>query len=501
MLDWIERISERIPSAVVLFLAFCLAVIVASVIASLFGASAIHPATGETVYAVNLLGAEPVRRLLVEMPQTFSSFPPLGTVLTIMIGIGLADRSGLIMASVGSFIRKAQPKILPLAVVFAGIMASIAGDAGFLIIPPLAAALFAAAGRHPVAGIAAAYAGVSGGFSANLLITPIDPLLAGITETAARMLAPDAVVPATANWFMMAALVPLLSIAGALVTTRIVEPRLGPWAPHAECDVPLPADISPAESRALGRTMWALILIVMAVLALVIPQNAVLRDPETGSTAPFFQAIIAIITLALGILGLVYGYAAGTIRSADDAVEMCRKSMADMAIYIVIVFVAAHFLALFNWSNLGVLLAINGGNLLKTSGLGPIPLLVALVLFCGLINLFITSASAKWALLAPIFVPMLMMVGMPPERTQAAFRVGDSFTNVIAPTMVYLPLLLTFALRYQPGFTLGNILAMMVPYSIAIFFVGTGLLILFVLSGLPLGPGLLAGPALAASAL
>jgi aminobenzoyl-glutamate transport protein len=453
------------------------------------GARAVHPTTGETVGAVSLLSAEHLRRLLVDMPRIFTGFPPLGSVLVVMIGIGLAERSGLIAASLGRLIRMAPPSLLPLAVVFTGVMASIAVDAGFLIVPPLAAAVFWAAGRHPLAGLAAAYAGVSGGFSANLLITGLDPLLAGLTEAAARLMLPDYRVAATANWFLMAALVPVLSVTGALVTARIIEPRLGRYAPQPGLDLPVAADLTGRERRALARTGWAALLVVAGLLALTLPEGAVLRDPQTGSLEPFYQAIVAVITLSLGALGIVYGAATGSIRSSGDAIAMCEKTLADMAVYILLVFVAAQFLALFAWSNLGTLMAIGGGDLLKASSLGPVPLLVALVLLCGLINLFVTSASAKWALVAPVFVPMFMAAGISPELTQAAYRVGDSFSNIIAPTMVYIPLLLAFAGRYVPGFPLGALLALMLPYALAFFVAGTGLLMLFLALRLPVGPG------------
>ncbi len=477
------------PHALVLFLWLCLAVVAASAIASLVGTSAIHPATGERVAAENLLQAHHIRRLLVEMPRTFTAFPPLGTVLVVMVGIGLAEHSGLIAASLGRLMRMAPPALLPLAVVFAGVMASIAADSGFLIVPPLGAAVFWAAGRHPLAGLAAAYAGVSGGFSANLLITGIDPLLAGLTEAAARLLVPGYRVPATANWFLMAALVPLLSVAGALVTSRIIEPRLGAYEPGPGAAPAPAAEAGPAERRALALTGRAALVVVAGLLALTIPEGAVLRDPGTGNIEPLFQAIVGIITLSLGVLGLVYGTAVGRIRTSDDAIGMCEKALADMALYILLVFVAAQFLALFSWSNLGALIAIGGGELLRGSGLGPVPLLLALVLLCGLINLLITSASAKWALLAPVFVPMFMAAGISPELTQAAFRVGDSFSNVIAPTMVYVPLLLAFAGRYVPGFPLGRLLALMLPYALAFLICGAGLLALFLALDLPVGPG------------
>ncbi len=489
MLDWIERVGNRIPNAVMLFLWLSLAIILISVAASGFGLSVLHPGTGETVKAQNLLQAEFIRRLLMEMPTTFATFPPLGTVLTVMMGVGLAERSGLISAALGGLIRRVRPGLLPLVTVFVGIMSSIASDAGFIILPPLAAAIYAAVGRHPVAGIAAAFAGVSGGYSANLFITGLDPLLVGITELAGRMLQPGLSLPATANWFLMAGLVPLFSIVGAFISMRIVEPRLGTWHPDADFQ---PMSLGAADattSRALARTGWAGLAIVAAILLLTVPEGAILRDPATGTLEPFFRSVVAILAISFAILGLVYGRAMGTIQSSDDAIRLVEETIASMALYIILAFVAAHFLALFAWSNLGILLAVSGADVLKATGAGPVPLVVGIVILSAFVNLFIGSASAKWALLAPIFVPMFMLVGIAPEITQGAYRVGDSVTNIITPMMVYFPLILVFAARYVPHFSIGSMIATMLPYSIGFFLAGTTLLILFVVSGTPFGPG------------
>ena len=488
MLDLVERVGNRLPNAVMLFVWLSGLLVLASAAAALLGLSGIHPGTGERVTAENLASAETLRRLLVEMPKTFTGFPPLGTVLTVMIGIGLAERSGLIAAALGGLVRRVPPPFLPLALVFAGIMSSLAVDAGYVVLVPLGAAIFAAAGRHPIAGLTAAFAGVSGGFSANLLVTSLDPLLGGISQVAAQMLVPDYQVLATANWFLMMALVPAFSAAGALVTTRIVEPRLGAWAPPEAAPVSPHAETA-AERRALRRTGLAAIPLLALVAALVLPEDAVLRDPQTGALEPFFQAIVALTMLVLGALGLVYGAALGTIRSSDDAVAMMTEALAAMASYILLAFVAAHFLALFSWSNLGVLLAIGGGELLRASGLGGVPLLVAMVLVSGLINLFVASASAKWAILAPIFIPMFMLVGITPEATQAAYRIGDSVTNIITPLLVYFPLVLVAGQRYLPGLGLGSLLAAMLPHSLAFLATGLAVLVAFLFLDLPLGPG------------
>ncbi len=488
MLDAIERVGNRLPNAIMLFVWLSAVVILGSIVASLAGLSGVHPGTGETVVAENLLSAELVRRFLVEMPRTFTGFPPLGTVLTVMIGIGIAERTGLIAAALGGMVRRVPGPFLALAVVFAGIMSSLAVDAGYVVLVPLGAAIFAAAGRHPVAGLAAAFAGVSGGFSANLLVTALDPLLGGISQLAAQILIPDYLVLATANWFLMIGLVPAFSIAGAFVTARIVEPRLGTWEPVEGAPVAPHAETA-AERRALRATGLAALALAAIVAVLTVPQGALLRDPETGSLDPFFQAIVAITMLALAGLGIVYGVAMGNIRRSEDAIAMMTETMAAMASYILLAFVAAHFLALFAWSNLGVLLAIGGGEALRASGLGGVPLLVAMILVSGFINLFIGSASAKWAILAPIFIPMFMLAGITPEATQAAYRIGDSVTNIVTPLLVYFPLVLVAAQRYVPGLGIGSLIATMTPHSIAFLLAGTGVLLAFLLLDIPLGPG------------
>ncbi len=488
MLDWIERVGNRIPSAIMLFLWLSAALVAVSVVASIAGLSGRHPGTGEIVVARNLLSPDLVRQFLIEMPRTFTGFPPLGTVLTVMIGIGIAERTGLIASALGGLVRRVAAPFLALALVFAGILSSLAVDAGYVVLVPLGAAIFAAAGRHPIAGLAAAFAGVSAGFSANLLVTALDPLLGGISQLAAQMLVPGYTVLATANWFLMIALVPAFSVAGALVTTRIVEPRLGRWQPAD--DAPLTViEESAAERRALRHTGVAALILVGAILLLTVPANGVLRDPETGGLEPFYQSIVAVTMLVLAGLGIVFGVSLGKIRSSDDAIGMATDAMATMAAYILLAFVAAHFIAMFAWSNLGVLLAIGGGELLRASGLGGVPLLMAMMLVSAFINLFVGSASAKWAILAPVFVPMFMLAGITPEATQAAYRIGDSVTNIITPLLAYFPLILVAAQRYDRTLGIGSLIATMVPHSIGFLLAGSATLLLFLLVDLPIGPG------------
>ena len=504
-LNAIERAGNRLPHPVMLFVWLCVAAALASAIAAALGLRGVHPGTGEDVRALNLISGEGLRRFLGEMPRTFTAFPPLGTVLVAMLGIGVAERVGLIGATLGRFVERMPPRALPAAVVFAGIMSSVASDAGYVVLVPLGAAVFAAAGRHPIAGLAAAFAGVSGGFGANLLISSLDPLLAGITQTAAQLIDPAYRVEATANYFLMVAIVPLFTLLGALVTVRLVEPRLGPWVPGPDAPPP-PERLGAAERRGLraaGRVGLA-ILVLMALS--VLPPGAPLRDPATGAAGPFFQGIVGIVAIAFLVLGIAYGRATGRIGGVGDVIELAADSMRAMALYILLAFTAAHFIAFVNWSNLGVLAAISGAAGLKASGLGGAPLLAGLVVVAGLINLVIGSASAKWAVLATVFVPMFMLVGITPEATQAAYRIGDSVTNIIAPTLPYFPLILVAGARYVPGFSVGSLVAAMLPYSLAFLAGGLALLLAWLALDLPVGPGAPAfmaqvrAPAAAASA-
>ncbi|QMW21810.1 AbgT family transporter [Sandaracinobacteroides saxicola] len=486
MFAFIERVGARLPDTAILFLWFCAAVILASVVAAGLGASAVHPATGETVAAASLLSADNIRRFLTDMPRTFADFPPLAMVITVMIGIGVAERSGLIAAALTRGVTRVPRALLPAVTVFAGIMSSLAVDAGYVVLVPLGAAVFAAAGRHPIAGLAAAFAGVAGGFSANLFITSLDPLLAGITQTAARVVDPEYTVLATANYFVMVALVPLFTIVGAFVCTRLIEPRLGTWSgtlPDA------PATETSLERRGLRAAGLVLFATVAATVALTLPAGAPLRDPVTGSLEPFYKSLVALTAILFLLMGLAYGRAAGTITRGEDGVRLATDAMSSLGAYLLLAFLVAHFIAFFNWSNLGVLTAIGGAGALRSSGLSGSTLLVGMVVVTALINLFVGSASAKWAVMATVFVPMFMLVGITPEATQAAYRVGDSVTNIISPTLPYLPLILVAGARYVPGFNLGSLIATMLPFSLAFLLSGTLLLGTFLALGLPLGPG------------
>lgn len=486
-IDAIERAGNRLPDPVTLFLWLIAFTLILSAILAWAGVGAAHPASGDQILVRNLFSAEILRRFLVEMPQTFAGFPPLGTVLTAMLGIGVAEKSGLISAALRQSVSRLPRSALSVAVVFVGILSSLAADAGYVVLIPLGALVFYNAGRHPLAGLAATFAGVSAGYSANLVLTSLDPLLAGFTQSSAQLLDPAYQVGPAANYYLMVALVPVISIAGALVTDRFIEPRLGPWTGTKVVDG-RPPDLSVDEKRGLWWAGATVLLFAMLIAALVIPEQGVLRDDQ-GTISPFLNSLVALMLLVFLIPGLVFGVVTGGIRSDREAVQMTADSMSDMGLYIVLAFVAAHFLAFFSWSNLGIVTAIGGAGFLQSLNFSGVPLIVSFILVAALINIFIGSASAKWALLAPVFVPMLMLMGYSPELTQAAYRIGDSFTNVLTPLLPYFPLILIFGRRYVPDFGVGNLIALMVPYSIFIGLVSISTLVIWMLLGLPLGPG------------
>jgi aminobenzoyl-glutamate transport protein len=489
-LDFIERAGNRLPDPLFLFFLMAVLVPVASWIAASVHWTLPHPVSGEIIEPVNLLTRDNLQRMFTEAVENFTSFPPLGVVLVAMIGIGVAERSGLIATLLKWFVTAVPGGILTAALVLAGVMSNVAADAGYVVLTPLGAVLFASVGRHPVAGLCAAFAGVSGGFSANLVINALDPLLAGFTDAAAKLYDPNYQVVATANYYFMVASTFLIVAAGWWVTEKIVEPRLGPWKPDQDLE---PSDtesasLSERERTAALAAIGAGLLTLVACALLSFPNGALLRD-EAGGLAPFYESLIPLIAIVFVIPGLVYGLILGNIRTTGDVARMMGDTMATMGGYIVLAFMAAQFVTYFRWSNLGLMFALAGADFLKGIGVGAIPLLLGIIVLSSVINFFIGSASAKWALMAPVVVPMLMSLGFSPEMAQAAYRIGDSITNIITPLLPYFPIILAFARKYDRNIRLGTLISSMLPYSIAFGVVWSLQLIVWYLLDLPLGPG------------
>jgi aminobenzoyl-glutamate transport protein len=449
----------------------------------------VHPGTGETIQPVSLVSLNGFHRMLTEMVTNFTSFAPLGVVLVAMLGIGIAERSGLIGTTLRLFVLSAPRGLLTFVIVFAGILSNTASEVGYVLLVPLGGMIFLAVGRHPIAGIAAAFAGVSGGYSANLLLGTIDPLLAGLSEEAAQIIDSAYRVNPACNYYFLVASTFFVAVAGTWVTERLVVPRLGKYTGEEEGE--RLERLTVDEKRGLRYAAVVGLLFTIFLLWGTIPADGFLRNPETGGLlhSPFLSGIVAFLFLGSAATGIAYGWGARTIRSDADVVEGMQKSMQTLGLYIVIVFFASQFVAYFKWSNLGLIMAIKGAEVLEASGLGSIPLMIAFVGISALVNLCMGSASAKWAIMAPVFVPMFMLLGYSPELVQATYRVGDSVTNVISPLMSYFPLVVAFMKRYDDKAGIGTVVATMLPYSVAFFFVWTVLLVVWFLLAIPVGPG------------
>lgn len=490
-LNRIEAIGNKLPHPTLLFVWLCGIVLALSLVSSLLGLEAIHPVSGEVIRATNLISVEGLRLILERTVTNFTQFAPVGTVLVAIMGIGIAEHSGLIGSLLRISILKAPEKILTFLVVFAGVMSSIAADSGYVVLIPLAGIIFQAAGRSPIAGIAAAFAGVSGGFSANLLIGPLDAILAGLSTEAAALVDIGYQVSPAANYYFMVASTLLVAVVGTVVTEKIITPRF-PHTPHTR---EVAAPISLDERRGLkGVGLFTAVFVGLLLWGLV-PDNGILRSPGVDSapgsilSSPFINGIVTIIAVYAGIAGWLFGNLSHRFASSSEAITGMESSMVTMASYLVLMFFAAQFVNYFAWSQLGIICAIKGAALLQALDPNIAVLLVCFVVFTALINLLIGSASAKWALLAPVFVPMLMLSGITPEAAQVAYRVGDSSTNIITPLMPYFGVVLAFAQKYDKNIGIGTIIATMLPYSLWLLICWSAFLAGWILLDLPLGPG------------
>ncbi len=489
-LTLVERAGNALPHPATLFVALAAIVVLASGLFSALGVAVTHPSTGQVVGAVNLMTVEGVQRMITELTRNFLAYPPLGISLACLMGIGIAEHSGLIGACLRLVVLASPAKLITPMVVFAGVMSNAGSEVGYVLLTPLAAALYHTLGRHPLLGLAAAFAGVSGGYSANLLVGSIDALLAGLSTAAAQIVDPTYSVATYGNYYFMAASVVIVTAAGTFVTEKIAAPRLGEYrgaAPREELR-PLAA----AEKRGLWAAALAGLALTGVVLWGLLPADGFLVNPKSPELkdSAFMVGLVTFIFLYGLLPGLAYGFAAGTVKNDHDVMGGMTATMKSMASFIVLAFFAAQFIAYFNWTNLGIITAVSGAELIQRLGLQEMPvlLMIAVVLFAGLVNILISSASAKWALLAPVFIPMFMLLGFSPELVQGAFRVGDSVTNIITPLMSYFPLILTFINKYDPKAGIGTLIATMLPYSIAFTIGWILLLIAWIMLGLPMGP-------------
>ena len=453
--------------------------------------SVVDPRSGEPIVIINQLTGGAMTTFLSGMVNTFVTFGPVGTVLVAMLGIGVAEHSGFITTGIRGLLNVTSEKLLTPMVILVGIVSHSAVDAGYVLVIPLGGVIFYAAGRHPLAGIAAAFAGVSGGFSANFVPAALDPLLQGLTQGGAQILNPGMQINTLNNYFFTTASSPLIIGLGWWLTEKVVEPRVQGLTIDGDAeDLPEMHDLGANERKGMR---WALAVMVLGIVLLsvsLLPADSAWRDANgdlASFGAPIMRSIVALIFLLFLIPGIVYGYVAGTFKGMKDVIEGMSKAMHGMAYYLVIMFFIAQFVYAFGASNLGTLLALEGAEALKVFQNYPSVLIVGIVVLTGIVNLFIGSASGKWGLLAPIFVPMLMTLGVSPDLTQAAYRVGDSSTNIITPLMPYFPLVVVYCQRYVKSTGIGTLAAMMLPYSVWFFAAWTVFLLIYYALGIPLG--------------
>ncbi len=495
-LNGIERVGNSLPHPIALFAILALAVILLSAVCAAFDVSA----TGElvsggelketTVSVVSLLTRDGLTYMFTNAVSNFTSYAPLGTVLVAMLGVGVAEQSGMIGALLKRLVKAAPAKLLTPMIVFLGVMSNIASDAGYVILIPLGAIMFRASGRHPIAGLAAAFAGVSGGYAANLLIGSLDPMLAGISQAAASILDPGYTVQVMGNYYFLLASTFLVTVLGTIVTDKVVEPRLRSVGTQAEIEADKElTTVTQAERKGLRSAGIAALLFVAVIAACCIPRNSFFKNEagELLGNTPFVNSIVVLIALLFLIPGAAYGLSVGTFKDSRDVCSAMSKAMGSMGSFLALAFVSAQFINYFSYTKLGTIVALSGAEFFKSIDIGLIPLIVIFVLFSAFMNLFMGSSSAKWNILAPVFVPMFMLLGYSPELCQLAYRIGDSCTNIVTPMMTYYAVIITFAQRYDKRAGIGTITATMLPYSVTFLIGWTLMLILWLTLGLPIG--------------
>ncbi|WP_062260299.1 AbgT family transporter [Endozoicomonas arenosclerae] len=491
-LNTVERVGNKLPDPSLMFLYGTLIVWICSAVLAQFNVEMIHPTTGQAIEVNNLLTGDAMADFLSSMVTNFTGFAPLGIVLVAMLGVGVSEKSGFINTGLKKLLNLTHDKLLTPMLVVVAILSHLAADAGYVLVIPLGGIIFHAAGRHPLAGIVTAFAGVSGGFAASFVPTGTDPLLQGFTQSAAQIFDPDYLVNPLCNLFFTAASGILVVLVVWFITDKVVEPRLD-WHVPIDHDAEEATDMgsyTDLESRAFKMAGLAM-LAGLALLALyVFPEDSPMRSPDgelTALAAPLMKSIVPLIFLIFVLPGIVYGLVAGTFERAKDIIDAMGETMSAMGSYMVMAFFCAQFLASFGNSNLGTLLALSGAEVLQALDLSGQVTIIFMILLTAVVNLLIGSASAKWALIGPILIPMLMAVGIAPELTQAAYRVGDSVSNIISPLMVFFPLIVVYCQRYVKDTGIGSLASLMMPYSLSLLVLWSIFLLIYWAIGLPLG--------------
>lgn len=497
ILDTIERVGNRLPDPITLFLGLAIVVVLISWLCSALGAKALNPATNEMVEVKNLFSVYGLQYLWSNVITNFSGFAPLGMVLVAVIGSSVSEKSGFLVALMERFLGGAKGWIVSMVIIFLGINLNIAGDAGFIILPPLSAILYMSIGRSPMLGLYVAFASVAAGFCANILLGLSDALAYGFTEAAAQMIDPNYSASIAINWYFLIVSCIILTIAGTILTEKVMVHRFPVTKEElAQYDFDEDAaNLSPVQKKGLKVAGIAFLVYLAVVLLLSLPifgETAILAGSDgtiTASDAPFTKGIVFTVTLALMIPGIAYGVAIGKYKNDKDVWADISQGFSEMGNYIFMCFFISIFTNFFSVSNLGTVLAITGANGLQSIGFEGIPLMIGLIIVACFVNLFIGSASAKWAILAPVFVPMMMLMGYDPAITQAVYRIGDSITNPLSPLFTYMPVILGYARKYDHKAGLGSVIANMIPFSVTFAIVWIIQVIVWVSLNLPLGPG------------
>lgn len=499
-LDFVENKGNKLPHPITILGLFAVLIVILSAIFAMNHSSVsiqqINKSTGVvenvTIHVKSLLSKEGLRFIFEKAISNFTGFAPLGVVLIAVLGVSLADETGLLKAFLNKTLLKTPSYLISAMVVFAGVMSNIASDSGYVVVIPLAATAFIGLKRHPMAGMAAAFFGVSGGFSANLLIGSIDPLLSGFSTEGAKILQSDYYVSPMSNYYFLFASTFLITVVGAWITDKYVEPRLQRTGSYEFDESQTITALTPQQAKGLKAAAVGLIASILFILLITLPQGSILQN-DSGKdlliNSPFINSIVIIVALLFFVPGLCYGISTGSIKNDKDIIRMLTNTMNTMGGYIVLTFVAAQFVAYFRYSNLGIVLAVSGANLLSNTGLQGLPLLIVFIFFTGFLNLFIGSAVTKWSIMASVFVPMFMMLNLSPEVAQLAYRIGDSSTNIISPLMPFFGIVLTITEKYCKDTGTGTLISTMIPYSIALLITWTLFFGLWFLAGVPIGPG------------
>ena len=490
-LDKIEIVGNKLPDPAVIFLLSLIIVWIFSALLSGVSFDAIDPRTNQPVVVNNLLTGASLADFLSRMVTIFTGFAPLGVVLVAMLGVGVAEHSGFINAAIKKMLDATPQSLLTPSIILVAIVSHTATDAGYVLVIPLAGVIYYAMGRHPLAGIAAAFAGVSGGFSANFVPSAIDPLLQSFTQSAAQIIDPDIQINPLNNWAFTSASSVVIIALGWYLTDKVLEPRLQQTPVDGDpSDIPKFEELGGREIKALRVALLSMLLGIIALVFVLLPESSPMRAPDgqlASFSAPVMRSIVPLIFLLFVVPGVVYGYMSGTFSNTKDVIDSMSKAMNGMSYYIVMAFFCALFIDAFGKSNLGALMAIEGAQVLKSWALPSMVTIVGLIFLTAFVNLFVGSASAKWALLGPIFVPMLMQLNISPDLTQAAYRLGDSSSNIITPLMPYFPLVVVYCQRYVKSAGIGTVISLMLPYSIAILIAWTAFLLIYWALGIPLG--------------